>query len=81
MLEECDLTDMNLVGYPFTWEQGFGTNSWVEVRLDRALVNIEFMNMFKDASLTNLEVTTSDHCPLLLEPSIYIYSAKSSKKI
>lgn len=25
------------------------------------------MNVFKDASLTNLEVSTSDHCPLFLE--------------
>lgn len=25
------------------------------------------MNSFKDATLTNLEVSTSDHCPLLLE--------------
>lgn len=31
------------------------------------------MNLFKNAKLTNLEVTTSDHTPLLLEPYSYEY--------
>lgn len=67
MLDDCNLMDMDLQGYQYTWERGAGTSEWIEVRLDRALVNSEFMNMFKDATITNLEVSTSDHCPLLLE--------------
>lgn len=58
---------MNLLGYPFTWERGAGTNEWIEIRLDRALVTMDFMNMFTDGTLTNFEVSTSDHCPFLLE--------------
>uniref|UniRef100_A0A803NLR5 RNase H type-1 domain-containing protein n=1 Tax=Cannabis sativa TaxID=3483 RepID=A0A803NLR5_CANSA len=34
-LAESGLQDMDLCGYPFTWERGRGTNSWIEVRLDR----------------------------------------------
>lgn len=60
MLEECSLIDMNLQGYPYTWERGVGTSDRIEVRLDRALVTAGFMNMFKDATLTNLEILTSD---------------------
>lgn len=37
------------------------------MRLDRALISSDFQDLFPEASLTNLEVTTSDHCPLLLE--------------
>ncbi|KAK1371101.1 Endo/exonuclease/phosphatase domain-containing protein [Heracleum sosnowskyi] len=66
-LDECSLMDLDLQGYQYTWERGVGTSDWIEVRLDLALVTSEFMNMFKDATLTNLEVSTSNHCPLLLE--------------
>lgn len=70
MLDDCDLIDMNLVGYPFTWERGHGTDSWIEVRLERALISTGFTNYFSDAKSTNIEIITSDHCPLLLELSI-----------
>lgn len=39
----------------------------IEVRLDRALLTVEFMNMFIHATHTNLEVFISDYCPLFLE--------------
>ncbi|KAK1362169.1 hypothetical protein POM88_046643 [Heracleum sosnowskyi] len=60
--------DMPLIGYPFTWERCRGTENWVEVRLDRALVSESFLHLFKGAKLINLEVSTSDHCHILLEP-------------
>lgn len=68
MLEDCGLIDMELIGYPYTWERSPGTESWVEIRLDRALTNASFMSNFQEAKLTNMGITTSDHCPILLEP-------------
>ncbi|XP_074352960.1 uncharacterized protein LOC141692122 [Apium graveolens] len=70
VLEECELADMDMQGYPYTWERGRGTEKWVEIRLDRAIVSKEWMETFQDAKLTNLEVSTSDHCPIFLEPMI-----------
>ncbi|XP_074374624.1 uncharacterized protein LOC141715036 [Apium graveolens] len=70
VLNDCDLVDMNPCGYQYTWERGFGTSNHIEVRLDRALVSPDFLNLFKDAKLTNLEVSTFDHCPILLEPQV-----------
>lgn len=67
VVEECNLMDMDLIGYPFTWERVTETSERIEVRLDRALISADFLNIFKDAKLLNLEVTTSDHCPILLE--------------
>lgn len=67
VLEDCNLLYMNLTGHQFTWERGVGTEDWIEIRLDRALVTVAFLNMFKNATLTNLEVSTSDHIRLLLE--------------
>lgn len=69
-ITECDLIDVELSGYHFTWERGRGTRSWVEVRLDRALVSSNWTNYFPDTKLTNLEHTSSDHCPIMLEPFI-----------
>ncbi|XP_074377891.1 uncharacterized protein LOC141719411 [Apium graveolens] len=34
VIEDCSLTDLDLDGYPFTWERGAGTGDWIEVRLD-----------------------------------------------
>lgn len=70
VVDECGLTDLKLQGYPFTWERGRGTEKWVEIRLDRAIVSNAWLNTFQDAKLTNLEVSTSDHCPILLEPKV-----------
>ncbi|XP_074374778.1 uncharacterized protein LOC141715199 [Apium graveolens] len=68
VLDDCGLIDMELNGYPFTCERGKGTEKWVEIRLDRAIVSKAWLEIFQDAKLTNLEVSTSDHTPILLEP-------------
>uniref|UniRef100_A0A803PL05 Reverse transcriptase domain-containing protein n=1 Tax=Cannabis sativa TaxID=3483 RepID=A0A803PL05_CANSA len=67
-LSDCHLNEFALTGYQYTWEKGRGTNNWIEVRLDRALVNQRWMNLFNSAKLLNLEWSISDHCPLLLVP-------------
>uniref|UniRef100_A0A803PJ09 Reverse transcriptase domain-containing protein n=1 Tax=Cannabis sativa TaxID=3483 RepID=A0A803PJ09_CANSA len=70
VLNDCRLQDLELIGHPFTWEKGRGTSAWVEVRLDRALVNSQWAQVFSLASLFNLEFSSSDHCPLFLEPKV-----------
>ncbi|KAK1368150.1 Endonuclease/exonuclease/phosphatase family protein [Heracleum sosnowskyi] len=66
-IEDCGLTDMPLHGHPFTWERCASAGEMIEVRLDRALVSHNFLNLFAEAKLSNLEVSTSDHSPILLE--------------
>lgn len=70
VLEDCDSKDMDMFGHPYTWERGRGTSNWMEVLLDRALISSDWAQIFQDARLTNLEVSTSDHCPILLEPKV-----------
>lgn len=69
-LMDAGLTDMELVGHQFTWERGRDTDAWMEVRLDRALVSLSWLNMFPMAKLYNLEGTSSDHSPILLVPQV-----------
>ncbi|XP_074356448.1 uncharacterized protein LOC141696167 [Apium graveolens] len=80
VLEDCNLVDMELLGYPYTWERGHGTDDWVEIQLDRAVASTSFLQQFQEAKLTNMEVTTSDHCPLLLEPVVMIKSGTFTKR-
>uniref|UniRef100_A0A803P371 Zinc finger, CCHC-type n=1 Tax=Cannabis sativa TaxID=3483 RepID=A0A803P371_CANSA len=44
------------------------TDDWVEVRIDRALVNQSWLDLFPTAKLFNLEASNSNHCPLHLVP-------------
>ncbi|XP_060969468.1 uncharacterized protein LOC133036755 [Cannabis sativa] len=65
-LVDYGLHDLELYGYPYTWERSRGKPEWVEVRIDRALVNQSWLGFFPLAKLFNLEVSTSDHTPLNL---------------
>ncbi|XP_030505207.2 uncharacterized protein LOC115720191 [Cannabis sativa] len=67
-LTDCHLFDLDLTGYPFTWEKSRGTTLWVEIRLDRAMFTEAGTLLFQGAKLFNLETSTSDHSPLFLEP-------------
>ncbi|KAM6599952.1 hypothetical protein CsatA_019561 [Cannabis sativa] len=65
-IQECELSDMELVGHQFTWEKSRGSDAWIESRLDRALVSKQWLVYFSSAQLLNLELSSSDHSPLLL---------------
>lgn len=69
VVEDYQLAYIALKGYLYAWERGHGTAEWIEIRLGGALVSSRF-NYFKNAKLTNLEVTTSYHSPIMLEPNI-----------
>lgn len=69
-LQDAGLVDRELVGHQFTWERGRDTEDWMEVRLDRALTNLDWLFMFPMTKLYNLEGTSSDHCPILLVPQV-----------
>jgi hypothetical protein len=63
---DAGLLDIEMSGYPFTWFKSLGTARAVEEKLDRALANEVWCNMFIHAKLECLTTTASDHYPLLL---------------
>lgn len=65
-VRECNLIDLPLNGYQFTWENRRDSDSAVEERLDRALASEVWLNLFPIAQLSNLLAPVSDHSPLLL---------------
>lgn len=66
-LADSGLLDVELVGHPFTWEKGRGTEACLEVWLDRALVNQSWFDLFLYAKLYNLEGSPSYHSVICLE--------------
>ncbi|GAU34086.1 hypothetical protein TSUD_255820 [Trifolium subterraneum] len=68
-VNDCDLTDIHLEGYPFTWIKSRGTDHVIEERLDRALASSEWLSIFPNAKLINLLSSHSDHSPILLQCS------------
>uniref|UniRef100_A0A803NX06 Reverse transcriptase n=1 Tax=Cannabis sativa TaxID=3483 RepID=A0A803NX06_CANSA len=43
---DCDLINLKLQGYPFTWERRRDSNNWIEERLDKAFVTVECVQIF-----------------------------------
>jgi endonuclease/exonuclease/phosphatase family metal-dependent hydrolase len=76
VVSDCDLTDIHLDGYPFTWIKSRGPDHVVEERLDRAMVNSHWLLLFPDVKLLNLLASHSDHSPILLQTSPMIHSRR-----
>lgn len=68
---EAGLVDMAIVGHQFSWERGRDTSNFIEVRLDRALMNNTWLSKFPMPKLYNLEGSISYHNPILLVPQIF----------
>ena len=67
VLDECGFMDLGFVGSKFTWHKHY-ENFTVWERLDRAVANNEWFSLFPDTQVHHLDVTTSDHKPLLINP-------------
>lgn len=67
VLRDCGLVDLGFVGAPFTYDNGREGEANVKVRIDRAVADSSWRDLFADATLWHLVSPRSDHCPLLLE--------------
>lgn len=78
-MAECGLHDMGFQGEQFTWEKFRGTDKWVQERLDRGLATQTWINIFPAAIVKVIDVSTSDHFPLLLELNKKVYVPKCKR--
>ena len=60
------LLDLGYKGNFWTFEKKVTGGTYTRCRLDRALVNSDWLTMFPLASVTHLTGVTSDHSPLQL---------------
>ncbi|CAJ2655005.1 unnamed protein product [Trifolium pratense] len=77
---DSGLSDVHMDGYPFTWFKSLGTPRAVEERLDRALANEAWFQLFPNAKLENLVAPASDHYPILLDRDPIIRSCRARRK-
>ncbi|XP_058784872.1 uncharacterized protein LOC131659735 [Vicia villosa] len=66
-VSDCNLSDISLEGYQFTWVKSRGTDHMIEERLDRALATSDWFTVFPHVKLSNLIASYSDHSPILLD--------------
>lgn len=74
---ECGLEDPRFNGSKFTWEKSRGMEIWIQERLDRGFTNHDWRGLFPHAEVKVIEVSTSDHFPLLLQLNSQVYVPKT----
>lgn len=60
LISSLSLIDMRLQGRQYTW-----STAHTHVRLDRFLVNAEWMELFPNTTQRAISAAVSDHCPIL----------------
>lgn len=66
----CVLEDIPSAGYRFTWERGRGSANFVREKVDRVMVNAEWMSCFQTAGARVVEGTNSDHMAVCMHASL-----------
>ena len=66
-LEECHLIDLGFHGYKFTWNNKRPGAANTRERLDRAVANKEWLDMFSVSSVSHIFSHASNHMPLILQ--------------
>ncbi|XP_071680107.1 uncharacterized protein [Lolium perenne] len=66
-LNDCHLSDLGFTGYPFTWDNRRSGDDNVQVRLDRVVCSVAFMEMFPNTSVQHIMIEESDHLALLVK--------------
>ncbi|XP_070034219.1 uncharacterized protein [Nicotiana tomentosiformis] len=70
MIEDCGFTDLGFYGPRYIWSNGWDPCAIVWKRLDRGLVNDNWLASFPATTITHLASSGSDHSPFLMDMNI-----------
>ncbi|XP_026439065.1 uncharacterized protein LOC113337670 [Papaver somniferum] len=66
-ISDMNLQDLGFKGYPYTWSNHRTDNSRVEKRLDRAMSNEKWIELFPKSTIHHLIARGSDHSPIIIK--------------
>ncbi|BFG14668.1 hypothetical protein CerSpe_009420 [Prunus speciosa] len=66
-MNSSNLVDLGFKGQSFTWQRCCEEDVTIRERLDRAIVNPEWLEFWQNTCVTQCAKIGSDHCPLVLE--------------
>lgn len=78
---ESDLVDLGFFGYPFICDNGCHSDTFMEERLDRALVSLSWKDIFPNARLHHVLHPSSNHLPLILDLDGVSFCFEGNKSI
>jgi hypothetical protein len=64
VVQYCGFTDLGFSGAPFTWDNRRDGVHNIKVRLDRALADEKWLDLFGDSVVSHVQTTVSDHCAI-----------------
>lgn len=77
VIDQCGLLDLGATGSLFTWYKNSVGFQPVSKRLDRALADCHWRNLFPEAFVENLNRLSSDHRPILLRCKGFVPDRKA----
>jgi exonuclease III len=66
VLEDCHFSDLGFTGSKYTWTNCRQDGSFIKERLDRAVANLGWIQLYKKVEVHILAARTSDHKPLFI---------------
>lgn len=78
-INECGLLDTGFTEEKYTWEKYRGQPNGVQERLNRAFANQSWCDLFRQAELKVMDVSTSDHLPIYIQLHTQVYVPKKRR--
>lgn len=66
-LLDCELYDLPMNGYQYTWAKRKGEYDVIKEILDRGLTTIDWIELFPDCKITNGLASKSYHTPIIIQ--------------
>ncbi|KAK9740254.1 hypothetical protein RND81_03G022700 [Saponaria officinalis] len=79
-LDDCGLQDMGFYGNSFIWQRGRMEGRIIRERLDRAISNLGWNNLFPGAEVHHYPIYASDHAPIIIKEGIFLLRIKGTKR-